>query len=233
LDNKPKKLHTTRKGLLTNTERTAINKNNINKDMQHNLFHIKNGILIKNLDNIAKDLEMILNNRNLEKWVYDSTVQSKLQEIQSTITKHFEFYVRPIYKIAVKTKNKKQLFYLKILSYNDISVKDSKSTGQVVANIFAGLKPNERNTIQEFILKKGFNFPLEVKREYTWNEVSTILKNKILEEPQITKEITDEFNNRMNKARKMIDLKISKKEQQKIIKETGFGIKLIQYKQSL
>lgn len=233
MDNKPKKLHTTRKGLLTDTERTAINKNMINKDIQHNLFDIKNGILINNLDNIAKDLEIILNNRNLEKWVYDFTVQSKLQEIQSIITKHFEFYVRPVYKIAVKTKNKKQLFYLKILSYNEITVKDSKSTGQIITKIFAGLKPNERNTIQKFILKKGFNFPLEVEREYTWNEVSTILKNKILEEPQITKEITDEFNDRMNKAKKMIDSKISKEEQQKIIKETGFGIKLEQYRQMI
>ncbi|MDH3765871.1 MAG: hypothetical protein OER82_08680 [Nitrosopumilus sp.] len=252
-----KKLHnqerSSRKGILTENEKKTILDNSISSRNIRELISTKTKrSLTQRLNAISKDLELIFNNERFYLWYTDIYTHDALNKIQGKIYQHFEFQEFPEYKISATYTDGKRRFVLKPININ----KDTKGNmkKERIQKITRGLKENEKKIILKYVKINGFNFPLEMEKEYSWKEVNKILKNKIKEKqkknkenpkigkenpkigkenPKIGKEIVDELNDRLNKANKMINSKISKKEHQKIIKETGFGIKLIQYTQSL
>lgn len=231
-----KKLHnqerSSRKGILSENEKKAVLDNTISSRTIRELTSTKTKrSLTQRLNVIAKDLEVIFNNKRFYLWYTDIYTHDALDKIQGKICQHLEFKEIPEYRIAATYTNRKRRFMLKPININEKTRGNRKK--EKMQEITIGLKENEKKIILKHVKNNGFYFPLEIRKKYSWKEVNEILKKKTTKKQKITKEIKDEFNNRMNKARKMIDLKISKEEEQKIIKETGFGIRLIQYRQSL
>gem|GEM_PF-2690260 len=218
-------------GLLTDTQRTAIKNNTVNKTMKWKMMDLEKGRLITDLRAVVEDLRLILNSPKFDYWKLEYRVVQELNNLEEIVNESQRCAHIPKERIAATKIENKRMFYLKAVMLKECLGLEKNSKDRILVK---GLKSAESRLIKEYITKNSYNFPLEDGKYYSWLDVKKRLKEKMeTRQKPVENVIREEFQKRMNIAWDMIREKLSKEFENEIINKTGFGIKLLQYKQSL
>lgn len=227
---KPKR--TPRTGILSESERTAIQQHKLRSHQKWKLTNLKEGRLLKALGAFGEDLRVILKDEEFAVWADNYRVRRELEQISALISNNYGFLIQPTFRIATTKDGQKRVYYLKKINY---SGKFPKTTDDLYVTITKGLQVNQRLLIREYMEKVGYNFPLDESQEYSWKEVKSKLENRIPSTPklkQISKKGSEKYRENMKEAWTILRSNIDAKNREKI-KKLGFGIQFIQNKEFL
>lgn len=225
-----KKLHkqkrTKRIGLLTDSQRRAVEDKKITKNMRWELTNPTSGILPMYLKAFAEDFSLILKSGEFDKWIENYQTFQQITSLRSILSQPTSFSLMPRFRLAATIKGGKRKFYLKQIDYAKIKQSDRRKTSYLIKQMTKGLKQNERLFLNKYLEKIGYTFPLQKDRHYTWSQVKEALERQMEPPPQPSDEQLQREEEWRKEAWKMLDEKIDPEARQEITRKTGYVIKL-------
>jgi len=216
-------------GLLSRVERGDIRRGRLSPKVKTTLTNQKNGKFTKKLALIVDDIELVLTNEITKDMLSNYKSYQQLDRLRDILDRFFDFSPIPTYRISatVKSGTKKRVFELAKINYgsSEESIEQIRSS-----QLTRGLKDSERTLIQNYTKVRGYNFPLELGKQYSWNEVKTLI-NKELKKTNlgVPKSEKEKARESYKLAWNMIRENIDEKRKTEILDRTGFWIQLKQY----